>query len=81
MSSATQELIGIVDALPEDKAREVVDFARFLQQQAGDREWERILAGRRTYPKLEQFAAAALREGESRRLRVDTFSPRTKLNP
>ena len=53
----------IVDGLPEDKAREVVDFARFLQQQAGDREWERIHADPRNYPKLEQFAAAALREG------------------
>ena len=63
MSTAAQELIGIVDELPEDKARAVVDFARFLQQQAGDREWERIHAERRTYPKLEQFAAAALREG------------------
>jgi hypothetical protein len=38
MSSAAQELIAIVDGLSEDKAREVVDFARFLQQQAGDRE-------------------------------------------
>jgi hypothetical protein len=38
MSSAAQELVSIVDGLPEDKAREVVDFARFLQQQAGDRE-------------------------------------------
>jgi len=64
MSSATQELIGIVEGLPEDKARAVVDFARFLQQQAGDREWERILAEERAYPKLEQFAAAALREGK-----------------
>ena len=63
MSSATHELITIVDSLPEDKAREVVDFARFLQQQAGDREWERIIAEKRTYPRLEQFAAAALREG------------------
>lgn len=63
MSSASQELISIVDGLPDDKAREVVDFARFLQQQAGDREWERILSDRRTYPKLEQFAAASLREG------------------
>jgi len=53
----------IVDGLPEDKAWEVVDFARFLQQQAGDREWERIHAEPRNYPKLEQFAAAALREG------------------
>ena len=63
MSSTAQELIAIVDGLPEDKAREVVDFARFLQQQSNDREWERILAEQRTYPKLEQFAAESLREG------------------
>ena len=63
MSSAAQELMAIVDGLPEDKAREVVDFARFLQQQAGDREWERIIAAQRVYPKLEKFAAEALREG------------------
>ena len=63
MSAASQELIEIVDGLPEDKAREVVDFARFLQQQAGDREWERIIADKRAYPKLEKFAAEALREG------------------
>jgi hypothetical protein len=63
MSSAAQELMAIVDGLPEDKAREVVDFARFLQQQSGDREWERILADRHSYPKLEQFAAESLREG------------------
>ena len=61
-------MIGIVDGLPEDKAREVVDFARFLQQQAGDHEWERIIAARRSYPKLEQFAAAALREGQAQPL-------------
>ncbi|HXI69010.1 MAG TPA: hypothetical protein VNN22_01500 [Verrucomicrobiae bacterium] len=63
MNPAAQELIGILNGLPEDKAREVVDFARFLQQQTGDREWERIHAEQRSYPKLEQFAAAALREG------------------
>ena len=63
MSSAAQELIAILDGLPEDKAREVVDSARFLQQPAGDCEWERILAERRPYPKLEPFAAESLREG------------------
>ena len=56
-------MISIVDGLPEEKAREVVDFARFLQQQSGDREWERIIAEQRAYPKLEKFAAASLREG------------------
>ena len=54
-----------MDGLPEEKAREVVDFARFLQQQSVDREWERIHAEDRTYPKLEHFAAEALREGSS----------------
>jgi hypothetical protein len=63
MSAASQELVEIVDSLPPDKAREVVDFARFLQQQAGDREWERIIAEPGGYPKLAKFAAEALREG------------------
>jgi hypothetical protein len=63
MSAVAQELIEIVDGLPEDKARAVVDFARFLQQQAGDREWERIISDSRPRPKLDAFVAAALREG------------------
>jgi hypothetical protein len=63
MSSSTTELVAIVEALPDDKAREVVDLARFLQLQAGDAEWERIIGTRRAYPKPEQFAAVASREG------------------
>jgi hypothetical protein len=35
MSSATKELIGIMGGLPDDKAREVVNFARFLKQRSG----------------------------------------------
>lgn len=63
MSTVARELIEIVDALPEEKARAVVDFARFLQNQADDRAWERILSEPRAYPKLDQFVADALREG------------------
>jgi hypothetical protein len=63
MKAVAKELVDIVDGLPEDKAREVVDFARFLQQQAGDREWERIINDQRPYPKLDKFVADALREG------------------
>ncbi len=62
MTAVAKELFEIVGGLPEDKAREVVDFARFLQQQAGDREWERIVAEKRTYPKLDKYVADALRE-------------------
>ena len=70
MNSVAEELAEIVDRLPEDKARAVVDFARFLQQQAGDREWERIIAAQRVYPKLEKFAAEALREGTAEPLEI-----------
>lgn len=63
MTAAAKELVEIVDGLPEEKARAVVDFARFLQQQAGDREWERIISEQHAYPKLDKFVAEALREG------------------
>lgn len=63
MTAVAKELVEIVGDLPEDKAREVVDFARFLQQQAGDRAWERIIEARPPSPKLDKFVAEALREG------------------
>jgi len=63
MSAVAQELIEIVEALPEERAREVVDFARFRQQQAGDLEWERIIGDARSRPKLDAFVADALHEG------------------
>jgi len=68
MTAVAKELVEIVGGLPEDKAREVVDFARFLKHQAGDAEWERIIADTRTYPKLDKFVADALREGPAQPL-------------
>jgi len=65
MSAVAEELVEIVDGLPADKAREVVDFARFLKQQAGDLEWERIISDARPRPKLNAFVAGALRQGKS----------------
>jgi hypothetical protein len=66
MTAIIKELVEIVDDLPEEKAREVMDFARFLQQQAGDLEWERIIGDSRPRPKLDAFVADALREGTDR---------------
>jgi hypothetical protein len=71
MTAAAKELVELVRELPEEKAREVVDFARFLQQQEGDRKWEHIIAAKRAYPKLEKFAAGALREGAAEPLDPD----------
>ena len=65
MAAMTNELAEIIRDLPEEKAREVVDFARFLQQQAGDIAWERIISDARPRPKLDAFVAEALREEPS----------------
>ena len=62
MTAVAKELVEIVSGLPEDKAREVVEFARFLQQQAGDREWERLIVNSSASPKLDAFVAKALSE-------------------
>ena len=62
MNVASRELIEIVDNLPAEKAKEVVDFARFLKQQADDLAWERIISDKQSRPKLDAFVAAALRE-------------------
>jgi hypothetical protein len=70
MTTTATELLHILDELPENKAREVVDFARFLQQQAGDNEWERIISDPKPRPKLDQFVADAMSESPAEELDV-----------
>ena len=70
MAPKTKELVTICAQLPPQKVEELVDFARFLQQQiasesAGDKEWERIVADPRSRPRLEAFARRALQKGEA----------------
>ncbi len=62
MAAMTHELAEILRELPDERAQEVVDFARFLQQQAGDAAWERIIAEALPRPKFDAFVAEALRE-------------------
>jgi hypothetical protein len=74
----TKELVTICAQLPAQKVEELVDFARFLQQQlasesAGDKDWERIIADPRSRPKLDAFAKQALQEGEAAPLDPDTM--------
>ena len=65
MTVAAKELMELLGELPEEKAREVVDFARFLHQQADDAAWEKIIGDTRPRPKLDAFVADALREGKA----------------
>ena len=55
MSTETQDLIRICEALPEEKRAEVADFARFLLAQQDDERWERLIAFGQRRPKLDAF--------------------------
>jgi hypothetical protein len=62
MSTDTQELIRICEALPEAKRVEVADFARFLLAQEGDERWEQIIASPAPRHKLDAFLKESARE-------------------
>jgi len=55
MSTETQELIQICEALPEGKRVEVADFARFLLARQEDERWEQTIASTQRRPKLDEF--------------------------
>jgi hypothetical protein len=48
ISTQTEELIRICEALPEDKQTEVADFAKFLLDRQGDGRWRTVRVNRRT---------------------------------
>ena len=73
MAPKTRELLAICEQLPPRKVEALVDFARFLQQQAsgeseGDQQWERIVADSSPSTKLDAFAEQSLREGPAKPL-------------
>ena len=63
MSTQTQEIIRICEALPEAKRLEVADFARFLLAQQGDQRWEEIISDPTARPKLEAFLKQSRADG------------------
>lgn len=71
MSTQTEELIRICEALPEDKRTEVADFAQFLLDRQGDERWEQIIADPTPRPKLETFMEASRAEGGEETLDLD----------
>jgi hypothetical protein len=81
MTAAAQALVGIVDGIPEDKQREIVDFGWLLQQPAGDREWERIIADKRAHSRLDRLFADALRESRAEPLNPAKLLQRLGYEP
>ncbi len=66
MSSATEEIVRLCEALPAAKRAEVADFARFLlarTEPADDAAWEQRLTDPRPLPRLERFLQSSSAEG------------------
>ena len=64
MSSETEEIIRICEALPEAKRTEVADFARFLAARQNDEHWEQLLASPERRPKFDAFLRESAVEAE-----------------
>jgi hypothetical protein len=67
MSTGTEEIIRLCEALPADKRAEVADFARSLLARTDhpdDRAWEQVLNDPRPLPKLEEFMKQSAGEGQ-----------------
>ena len=64
MSTGTEELIRVCEALPPEKRAEVADFARFLLARQEDEAWERALDDNRPRPRLESFLRESAAEGD-----------------
>ena len=64
MSSTTQDLIQVCEALPPEKQAELADFARFLLARQDDEAWEQRLASAQSRPRLEAFLRDAAAEGD-----------------
>ncbi len=52
--TAVEELSALFERLPTDKARSVLDFTRFLAEQADDEAWDRRLAGAAASPRFRE---------------------------
>ncbi len=55
MSSTTQEIVQVCEALPPDKQSELADFARFLLARQDDEAWESRIAYPQARPRLDAF--------------------------
>jgi hypothetical protein len=60
--SVVEEINQLVSGLPAEKGEIVLQFARFLSEQAGDQAWDRSLAAAATLPKFRQELADVDRE-------------------
>ena len=72
--TVVEEMFSLFPTLPAEKARSVLDFARYLAEQDDDAAWERSIEAARNSPRFKQRLAEVEREiseGRSSPLDVD----------
>ena len=65
VSTTTEEIVRVCQALPPEKRDEVADFARFLLARQDDEAWEQRLAYPGPRPRLEAFLRESAAEGDA----------------
>lgn len=64
MSTTTEDIVRVCEALPPNKQNAVADFARFLLARQADEAWEQRLAYPRSRPRLDAFLRDAAAEAD-----------------
>jgi hypothetical protein len=64
MSTTTEDILRVCEALPPDKQNAVADFARFLLARQADEAWEERVAYPQRRPRLDAFLRDAATEGD-----------------
>ena len=64
MSSTTEEIMRVCEALPADKESELAGISRFLLARQDDDAWERRLAFPEARPRLDAFLRDSAAEGD-----------------
>ena len=62
MTKLAEEAARLVDSLPQDKARSLIEYARFLSEKADEEAWEQQLGDPRYAPGLATAVAEVDRE-------------------
>ncbi len=62
MSPLAKQIAGLADALPEDKARALAEYAQYLADKADSEEWDRKFGDARYATKLKALMAEVERE-------------------
>lgn len=65
MSTVTEEIVRVCEALPAEKRDEVADFARYLLAREDDERWEETIARTAKRPRLDAFLRESATEGDS----------------